>query len=537
MRIKYISSNKKHNTKRNNHDLRILVHQDNEHVIVKVRALTDITLINAKEVIPFNVNFHDLYFLNGYQSWTDTKEFRLIKRLRNIKKSPHIIVKRYAMDKYGDSTFYKYSIKKSHGYDIFYSKGEFESFIYNMNYKNAYLLIELIKDKRDIYLTSMLEGITLKKGEEIVIFDYYYFDSYEDGLASFKENFKELNKSEKIFGYTSWYNYYQFINEEIILRDLEALDNRFNVFQIDDGYETFVGDWLDVDEKKFPNGLEPIIEKIHNKGLKAGIWFAPFAAETNSKLFKEHPDWIKKDKKGNPVLAGGNWSRFYTLDFYNKEAMEYVEKCLTHYMNMGVDFFKLDFLYCIALDQYEGKSRCQIQNEAYAFLRRVLKDKLILGCGANIINSYHNFDYLRVGPDVSLEFDDVAFMRLFHRERISTKTTLQNTIYRSIFNNHLFINDPDVFLLRDDNIKLSFRQRTALITINALFGGVLMTSDDIATYDEEKKELLDKSLDLFKNATVLSYETKDNLIEIKYLLHSKEYNLIYDINKGEFVNE
>ena len=171
-------------------------------------------------------------------------------------------------------------------------------------------------------------------------------------------------------------------------------------------------------------------------------------------------------------------------------------------MDLGVDFFKLDFLYAAALPQYEGKTRCMVQDEAYQLLRSILGDRLILGCGANIINSYEHFDYLRVGPDVSLDFDDVFYMRLFHRERVSTKITIQNTIYRSFMNNHLFGNDPDVFLLRDENIKLTLPQREALSKINALFGSVLMTSDDIATYDEEKKALLAEALHLFRDAKV-----------------------------------
>ena len=540
MQIKYRKGDSKRATtiKRSNRDVRVLIYQEEEHVRIKIRALTDdITLVHAKETLPFNVNFGDLYFLNGYQSWTDTKEFKLVKRLRNVKKSPHLIVKKFGMDKYGDTTFYNYSIKKSHGYDVFYSKGEFESFIYNMNYDIAYLLIELVKDRRDIYLTSLLNGLKVKKGEEVVIFDYYYFDSYEKGLESFYQNFPKLEGKEKIFGYTSWYNYYQNINEEIIMRDLEALDNRFNVFQIDDGYETYVGDWFDVDPKKFPNGLKPIVDKIHERGFKAGLWLAPFAVERNSKTFKEHPDWVKKDKKGRPVFAGGNWSGFYTLDFNNLDAMVYVKKCLEHYMEMGFDFFKLDFLYCIALDEYEDKTRCQIQDRAYKYLRNVLKDKLILGCGANIINSYKKFDYLRVGPDVSLDFDDVAYMRLFHRERPSTKVTLQNTIFRSIFDEHLFLNDPDVFLLRDYNLRLSFEQRKALTKINALFGSVLMTSDDIATYDDAKKKVLDEALDLFKNGKVISYETRGDKVVVNYLLNNEPHQFTYDTNKGVLTNE
>ena len=123
-------------------------------------------------------------------------------------------------------------------------------------------------------------------------------------------------------------------------------------------------------------------------------------------------------------------------------------------------------------------------------------------------------------------------MQLFHRERPSTKVTLQNTIFRSIFNEHLFYNDPDVFLLRDENISLSLEQRIALTKLNALFGSVLMTSDDIATYDESKNEILDEALDIFKNGKVLSYSTSNKIINIKYSLHDKEYDINYDVTRG-----
>ena len=535
MHISYFKSGKKHSITQSNEDVKISEVREGNHTTIKLLAGEEITLVKAYVDYPSHINFEDSYFLNGYQSWTDTKEFKLREQLRDIRKSPHIISHMYAMDKYGDSNFYNYSIRKSHGYDVFYSKGKYESFIYNLNYKNAYLIIELIKDRSSIRLSSDVQGLKVKKGQEVSLFDYCYFDNFEKGLYAFWDAFP-IRNVKKILGYTSWYNYYQNINEEIINRDLDALDNRFDVFQIDDGYETFVGDWLDVDQKKFPNGLKPIIDKIHSKGIKAGLWLAPFAAETKSKLFKEHKDWIRKDKKGKPIKAGGNWSGFYSLDLEKPEVIEYIKKCLTHYIEMGVDFFKLDFLYAAALPQYEGKTRCQVQDEAYQLLRDILKNKVILGCGANIINSYEHFDYLRVGPDVSLDYDDVFYMRLFHRERVSTKVTLQNTIYRSFMNNHLFGNDPDVFLLRDENIKLSIKQREALSTLNALFGSVLFTSDNIATYDENKKALFDKALNIFYNAHNRRYITKGNIIDITFELYGKKQHLVYDIKKGVFIN-
>ena len=536
MRLYYLKNKHKYCAKFSNKDIKFDIRMFNNRTTVKAKALEDVTLLKADEVIPFNVNFQDLYFLNGYQSWTDTKEFKLAIQLRDIKKSPHIISKMFAMDRYGDSTFYRYSIKKSHGYDVFYSRGEYELLVYSHNTSIAYLIIELIKDRKSVHLLSDVNGITLKKGEEVTIFDYSLFYDLKEGMQSFLNDFP-TREVEKLFGYTSWYNYYQNINEEIILRDLDALDSRFNVFQIDDGYETFVGDWLDVDPTKFPNGLKPIVEKIHSRGFKAGIWLAPFVAETKSKLFNEHPELFKKDKKGKPIKAGGNWSGFYCLDMDNKDAVAYIRKCLENYMNLGFDFFKLDFLYASALPVYEGRSRAMIQSKAYSLLREILKDKLILGCGAHVLNSAGNFDYLRIGPDVSLVFDDVAYMRLFHRERISTKVTIQNTIYRSFMNQRFFGNDPDVFLLRDENISLSKAQRKALITINALFGSLLMTSDNIATYDEDKKALLTKALELFKEAKVTLYETDHHLIRVKYTLKGEEHGFTYNTQKGVISHE
>ena len=396
--------------------------------------------------------------------------------------------------------------------------------------------IYYLKGTKDLIITSDVRGIKLNKGDEVVVWDVVSCNSYEKGLEAFKEYFPKKNL-KKVFGYTSWYNYYQNINEKIILNDLESIDNkRFNLFQIDDGFETFVGDWLDVDPVKFPNGLKPIVDKIHAKGLTAGVWLAPFVAEEKSKLFQEHPEFIRKDKDGNFVKAGGNWSGQYTLDLEKPEVLDYIKKCLNWYMELGFDFFKLDFLYAPGLDVPEGYSRCQWQEKSYRFLKETLKGKTILGCGATLVNCIDNFDYLRIGPDVSLEWDDVFYMRLFHRERPSSKVTLQNTIFRSILNDRWFGNDPDVFLLRDNNVKMNVDQKKSLAVINSLFSSVLMTSDDIGTYDEEKEKQLQGVLDNFLHAKNAGFAKKDGRIHIFYELNNQKFQYVYDYKKGVLTN-
>ncbi|MBS7263405.1 MAG: alpha-galactosidase [Eubacteriales bacterium] len=476
----------------------------------------------------------DLYFINGYQSWTETREFYADARERNVTSLPKALVKNFSLDRYGDATFYEYDKRILHGYDYFYVKGTTGAFICNLNARNAYLIVEVVRRIGAVTLISDVRGKHLKAGETYTICDYMYRGTYEEGLAEFDRLFPKKDV-EKVFGYTSWYNYYQNINETIILRDLDALDERFNLFQIDDGYETFVGDWLDVDARKFPSGLASVVEKIHAKGYKAGIWLAPFVAEEKSRLYNEKRGWFRKGRDGECVKCESNWSGFYALDLENEEAREYIRRCLLHYADMGFDFFKLDFLYAANLPDYEGKTRSEAAEEAYSFLREALGEKKILGCGATLSNSAGKFDYLRVGPDVSLKFDDAWFMRFMHRERISTKVTLQNTIYRSFMDGRLFGCDPDVFLLRDDNISLTSDQRRALVTVNALFGSMLMTSDNIAGYDEEKKARLSDALDLFRSARVVSFSRRADVVTICYEAKGREYTIRYDTEKGVLV--
>lgn len=524
-------------------EVELTVADDGERRVVTAEAKTDIVLSSYRE---YDHDFFitgslyepdpkgDLYFINGYQSWTETREFYGDARERNVMALPKFLVKTFAFDRYGDAMFYEYDKRVLHGYDVFYVKGQSNAFVASLNSKNAYLIFEVVRKTGSVDFISDVGGVSLAAGEKFVVADYIYAGCYDEGIKLFDKYFPK-REIGKIFGYTSWYNYYQNINEEIIMRDLDALDDRFDLFQIDDGYETFVGDWLDVDPKKFPNGLKPVVDKIHSRGFMAGVWLAPFVAEEESKLFKERKNLFKKFPNGEYVKCGSNWSGFYALDLGNPDAREYIRKSLDYFVGLGFDFFKLDFLYAANLAETEGKTRSAAAEEAYSFLREALGDKLILGCGATTFNAAGKFDYLRVGPDVSLEFDDAWYMRRLHRERISTKVTLQNTVFRSFTDGRLYGNDPDVFLLRDDNIKLTEKQRYALATINALFGSVLMTSDNIATYDEEKRKTLSYAIDLFRNARVTGYSRRGDEITIEYNDGEKDRKIVYNTVKGEIL--
>ncbi|MCD8308162.1 MAG: alpha-galactosidase [Clostridia bacterium] len=491
------------------------IYEDGMRTAIAVFAREPVTLLSATIAVPHAYAQDERIFVNGYQSWTDTREYAAGESLNDIMRLPKFLVNMFSLDGYGDSAFKQYRKKVLHGYDISWAK---DFFIGSFNSASAYLIINHDVPENRIVLESDISGLHLEAGGSICLFNYttdrdFFMNAYPE---------KDI---PDILGYTSWYNWYEDIDEHKILSALDGIGDPFELFQIDDGYETAVGDWMSVDPVKFPNGLEGIVRKIHDKGLKAGIWLAPLAAESKSRVYREHPDWFFDWK------AGGNWSGFYGLNSDSEEAMQYMEDCLRHYADMGFDFFKLDFLYAVNPRKITTRTRAQTTQQAYERIRRALPDKLILGCGAMIMNSTL-FDYLRIGPDVSLKFDDVWYMKYMHRERISTRVTLQNTIYRSFMDKRLFGCDPDVFILRNENNSLSEAQKEALITINALFGSVLMTSDDVSAYTAEQQALFAKALSLRK-ATDRSYSCTDGRhICISYTLYGQKHCLTYDTKKG-----
>ena len=446
MTIRYIADGIEKTASQTNGDLEITENSAQERQTVYIKAKNALQLVAAETDFAHAFSDDDRIFLNGWQSWTDSFEYSWNDKLKDALKLPGFLNSKYAFPQYGDAYFYQYHKDVLHTWDVSYIKGKNPLFVGNLNYKTAFITIEYRKKQNTVTLKSDVAGITLKEGSSLCIFDYIKGTDVEQTAFKYFDHFKKPH-AKKLLGYTSWYNHYQNINEQLIFDALENVPDNFDLFQIDDGFETFVGDWFSIDKNKFPSGLAPVVEKIHARGFMAGIWLAPFVAEEKSELFKNHPDWFVKDPSGTPLKAGGNWSGFYALDLSNPKAEQYVRDVISFYKQTGFDFFKLDFLYAASILPLAGLSRAQTASKAYALLREVLGDKLILGCGAVISSSFEVFDYLRIGPDVSLIFDDVWYMRLLHRERISTKITLQNTIYRHLFNGNVFLNDPDVFLL------------------------------------------------------------------------------------------
>jgi alpha-galactosidase len=326
----------------------------------------------------------------------------------------------------------------------------------------------------------------------------------KDTVSSiYQQNFSQIDflmGSGKPGGYESWYNHYTDIGEKLILEDLAALSGAENfvklffldknkpaVFQIDDGWEQCVGQW-DVDEEKFPNGLQALAEKIETKGFIPGLWIAPFIVTKKSKVFSEKYEWVLKDKKEKPVVAGFNhlWDgRYYCLDLSRDDVLAYVQGLVGKMIDWGFRYIKIDFLYAgfFSGNFAQGGSPFEHYERGCAVLTAQTKAKsglpvAYLGCGAPLGASFRHFPLSRIGADTREEWDWNLVKLLGHTGRPSAYINLLDTIGRSFFDNILYCNDPDVMFLRTRNCKLTENEKELIALVNFLLASQIMLSDD-----------------------------------------------------------
>jgi alpha-galactosidase len=82
-------------------------------------------------------------------------------------------------------------------------------------------------------------------------------------------------------------------------------------FVMDDGWfgardndHAGLGDWV-VNPRKFPHGLQPLIERVHALGMDFGLWVEPEMVNPDSDLYRQHPDWVL-NFPGRPRTEGRN---------------------------------------------------------------------------------------------------------------------------------------------------------------------------------------------------------------------------------------
>lgn len=471
-----------------------LIAEDSIKLIIHPRA--DMQMLELSLDCAKTSDDKEVFFGNGFQAWTTSREYHktdvsqvFCTPLRHLGKMADDFVtcsgdyRIFEPDK-GAGHFHSWTY-------TYYKKDGVLDFYGSMSERNGYTIFVADMEAGNFAIRKDIVGKTLTAGEDYLAMDIVHFQGEYDEV--FDRYFATLGvktpRIDHMSGYTSWYNYFKNITEDIIVRDIDGLSragDSANIFQIDDGFMTKVGDWTTLKDC-FPHGMKYLTDKIHDKGYMAGLWLAPFNCTMGSQVYKEHKDWLIMDEDGKPVR--GLFARFNALafDMYNEEFRKHIKEVFrTVFEDWGFDMVKLDFLYSQAMFPRYGKTRGEIMCDAIDFLRECVGDKLFLGCGVPLGAGFGVFDACRIGCDVAPQYAGTYVNRLKLASEVpSAQNSIVNAIFRRHLNGRAFVNDPDVFFLRDFNIKFTMDQKLLLGFVNHLCGGVLFVSDDVGQYNEE----------------------------------------------------
>ncbi len=120
------------------------------------------------------------------------------------------------------------------------------------------------------------------------------------------------------------------------------------LFLWDYGWFPRVGDWW-FDPARFSEGPRRVARAVHERGMKLGLWFGFGNAVRESKVVREHPDWLA-EYNGKPIpddffirTAASTWNT-RILCLGHRPAREWVKEQLARVLDeSGIDWLKHDF--------------------------------------------------------------------------------------------------------------------------------------------------------------------------------------------------
>ncbi|UQN08247.1 glycoside hydrolase family 36 protein [Deinococcus sp. QL22] len=298
----------------------------------------------------------------------------------------------------------------------------------------------------------------------------------------------------------SWYSYYLDVTFDIMVDNARLAREKqlpFDVFQLDDGFQADLGDWLEPNPR-FGRHAKELPAELKALGFRAGIWIAPFLVGPHSKLYAAHPEWMLQNEEGYPLLFGNNWGGTYaTLDTTHPDVLTWLRELAATIRSWGYNYLKIDFLYGAAFPGVRhdaSASRAEAYRRGLQAIRDGFGDGFILGCGAPLTPSIGLVDAMRTGPDVAPFWDDEARRVLLGDGAAPSARNALHTVLARWYQHLWYQNDPDVMIARRERSLLSDQERGALLGMLDVAGGLRASSDPIAMLDESALELLKASL-------------------------------------------
>ncbi len=186
------------------------------------------------------------------------------------------------------------------------TQGEAWGFHYGWSGGHRMVAEELPDGRRQIQFghAARMETAPSTKFRSAPLYAVYSSDGLNGIAVSFQRHLRDRivtwpkPEAARPVHYNCWEAVY-FDHKLDVLKDIAARASDLGAerFVLDDGWfgqrdddTSSLSDW-EVDTRKYPEGLHPLIDHVHSLGMTFGIWFEPEMINHNSDVFRAHPDW------------------------------------------------------------------------------------------------------------------------------------------------------------------------------------------------------------------------------------------------------
>ena len=291
----------------------------------------------------FHIPYEDLTFSNVHGHWgAEQQRFTqkvsygkiVIENSRGISThnhNPYFILDKNATETTGEVFFG--ALKLS---------GNFSGVIEQTQYGET--LVQLGINSHD-FLLKLNQGEEFISPAIIAGYSNSGFETMTHNLHNFAKD-NVLRSGLRPVLYNSWEaTEFKVSCDEQIKLAKKAKEIGAELFVVDDGWfgerhgiDNGLGDWY-VNEEKFPNGLNPLINEVKAMDMMFGIWVEPEMVNPLSNLYKEHPEWIYHFDSRESDTSRGQ----YVLDVTKKEVKDFIYNMLDNLLTTyDIDYIKWD---------------------------------------------------------------------------------------------------------------------------------------------------------------------------------------------------
>ena len=237
----------------------------------------EIRIKTVQLILPKVISEKSYFFSNGYQSWTESREYSPGEKQKPMRRILSYWIKKYRLEYLGDEYFsrrfyknyeafsYTYTYLREPGSDrihFFGSLSEEDAFTLfarcepKEGNNKVFRTTREEKGKRSLIIERDCSGFSVSKpwcsllflelsSDKQSAFNIYARQWAINNATPLRTSY--FGKKNCITGWTSWYNYFGKVTERDVLKVLKFYSENsipLDLFQIDDGWQTAVGDWL-----------------------------------------------------------------------------------------------------------------------------------------------------------------------------------------------------------------------------------------------------------------------------------------------------